>query len=100
MAKVMLRPVGTSVEEAAAAQDYDTNRARMGELDGLLGERRRALIELVLRNQGITFTVYGDEQGTERTFPFDPVPRLITALEWRRLAAGLAQRVVPSVVSV
>ncbi len=55
--------------------------------------RRRALVELVFRNQGITFTVYGDERGTERTFPFDPIPRIITAPEWAHLEAGLRQRV-------
>jgi uncharacterized circularly permuted ATP-grasp superfamily protein len=42
--------------------------------------------------QGITFTVYGDEQGTERIFPFDLLPRIITAAEWRGLVAGLTQR--------
>ena len=42
--------------------------------------------------QGITFTVYGDEQGTERIFPYDLLPRIITAAEWRTLERGLAQR--------
>jgi uncharacterized circularly permuted ATP-grasp superfamily protein len=42
--------------------------------------------------QGITFTVYGDEQGTERIFPFDLLPRIITAAEWRTLERGLTQR--------
>ena len=42
--------------------------------------------------QGITFTVYGDEQGTERIFPFDLVPRVITAAEWQTLERGLTQR--------
>lgn len=56
-------------------------------------QRRRALIDLVFRNQGITFTVYGDEQGTERTFPFDPFPRIITAKEWKTLEKGMKQRV-------
>ncbi len=55
--------------------------------------RRRALIDLTLRNQGITFTVYGDEAGTERTFPFDPFPRVIPADEWAHLERGLIQRV-------
>ncbi len=55
--------------------------------------RRRALIELPFRAQGITFTVYGDAQGTERTFPRDPVPRVIPADEWARLEAGLRPRV-------
>ncbi|MCB1027357.1 MAG: circularly permuted type 2 ATP-grasp protein, partial [Microthrixaceae bacterium] len=43
--------------------------------------------------QGITFTVYGEEEGTERTFPMDLVPRIIPADEWAELEAGLAQRV-------
>jgi uncharacterized circularly permuted ATP-grasp superfamily protein len=41
--------------------------------------------------QGITFTVYGGDSGgnTERIFPFDLVPRIITARKWARLEAGL-----------
>ena len=42
--------------------------------------------------QGITFTVYGDAQGTERIFPFDLLPRIITAAEWRTIVRGLTQR--------
>jgi uncharacterized circularly permuted ATP-grasp superfamily protein len=42
--------------------------------------------------QGITFTVYGDTQGTERIFPYDLLPRIITAAEWRTLERGLGQR--------
>ena len=42
--------------------------------------------------QGITFTVYGDDEGTERIFPFDLLPRIITAPEWRTLERGLTQR--------
>src|SRR5215510_2026863 len=42
--------------------------------------------------QGITFTVYGDEAGTERIFPYDLVPRIITADEWDGIEKGLAQR--------
>ena len=55
--------------------------------------RRHQLLDMAFRNQGITFTVYGDSQGTERTFPFDPVPRIIPASEWAHLEAGLKQRV-------
>jgi uncharacterized circularly permuted ATP-grasp superfamily protein len=57
-------------------------------------ERRRSLSDLAFRNQGITFTVYGDAAGTERTFPFDPVPRIIPAQEWAHLERGLTQRVL------
>jgi uncharacterized circularly permuted ATP-grasp superfamily protein len=42
--------------------------------------------------QGITFTVYGDDQGTERIFPFDLLPRILTAGEWSTLERGLTQR--------
>ena len=42
--------------------------------------------------QGITFTVYGDDQGTERIFPFDLLPRILTGREWDTLERGLAQR--------
>lgn len=44
-------------------------------------------------NQGITFAVYGDKSGVERVFPFDFVPRIITAEEWSGVEAGLIQRV-------
>ena len=43
--------------------------------------------------QGVTFTVYGDEQGTERIFPFDLMPRVIPRREWDRIEAGLVQRI-------
>ncbi|HYI23797.1 MAG TPA: circularly permuted type 2 ATP-grasp protein, partial [Thermomicrobiales bacterium] len=45
-------------------------------------------------HQGVTFTVYSDtSQGTERIFPFDPIPRLIPANEWDRIERGLTQRI-------
>lgn len=44
-------------------------------------------------NQGITFTVYGNEKGTERIFPYDLLPRIITADEWATIEAGLKQRI-------
>jgi uncharacterized circularly permuted ATP-grasp superfamily protein len=56
-------------------------------------ERRERLQKLSLLNQGITFTVYGEKDGIERIFPFDFVPRIIPAAEWRRLEAGLVQRI-------
>jgi len=56
-------------------------------------ERRERLQKLSLIDQGITFTIYGEKEGTERIFPFDFVPRVIPAREWERLQAGLVQRV-------
>lgn len=57
-----------------------------------LDQKIRSLETLFLR-QGITFTVYGDQRGTERVFPFDPVPRIIPADEWQTIEDGLVQRI-------
>jgi uncharacterized circularly permuted ATP-grasp superfamily protein len=56
-----------------------------------LGQRQMEADKAFL-TQGITFTVYGDNQGTERIFPFDLVPRVITAAEWETVERGLTQR--------
>ncbi len=62
----------------------------------------RSLAELKVLNQeakefflyhGITFTVYGDAEGTERTIPYDLIPRVIAKKQWDKIAAGCAQRV-------
>jgi len=57
---------------------------------GLASVQRSA--ELSLLNQGITFTVYADSRGTEKIFPVDIVPRILTRAEWTRLEDGLKQR--------
>ena len=54
--------------------------------------RRHDLAMEMFRNHGITFAVYPDAQGTEKVFPFDIIPRVISAATWRRLEAGLKQR--------
>jgi uncharacterized circularly permuted ATP-grasp superfamily protein len=43
-------------------------------------------------NQGITFTVYSDDEGIERIFPFDIIPRIIRASEWEHIELGIRQR--------
>jgi uncharacterized circularly permuted ATP-grasp superfamily protein len=60
--------------------------------DTLMG-LKRAEADLIFRRVGITFAVYGDDLGSERTIPFDQVPRIFTANEWEQLEAGLRQRV-------
>ncbi len=55
--------------------------------------QRRAQADLLFRRMGITFTVYGDEGGTERLIPSDVIPRIITSEDWEYLERGLAQRV-------
>jgi uncharacterized circularly permuted ATP-grasp superfamily protein len=57
-------------------------------------ERRQSLADVVLLNQGVTFSVYSDDRGTEKIFPFDVLPRMIDAAEWETLEAGLEQRIV------
>ena len=54
---------------------------------------RQSSAEKLLQNLGITFTVYGDDAGTEKIWPFDLVPRIIGAEEWSVTKEGLAQRV-------
>ncbi len=49
--------------------------------------------ELLFRRVGITFNVYGEEAGAERLIPFDVIPRILSASEWKLLSAGAMQRV-------
>ena len=56
-------------------------------------EAEAAEAETLFRRTGITFAVYGDEEAAERLIPFDIIPRIISAAEWRRLTAGIEQRV-------
>ncbi|PTS83403.1 hypothetical protein DBR00_12845 [Pseudomonas sp. HMWF032] len=60
--------------------------------DELLAQRRREA-DLLFHRAGITFTLYGDDQGTERLIPFDIIPRSIPATEWRMVERGCIQRV-------
>jgi uncharacterized circularly permuted ATP-grasp superfamily protein len=55
--------------------------------------RAQGLAEKALLDQGVTFSVYSDDRGTEKIFPFCLVPRLVGAAEWARLERGLCQRV-------
>lgn len=56
-------------------------------------EDRRQDVDLAFMRQGVTFNVYGDSQGTERIFPFDLIPRILSAKEWDYLERGLIQRI-------
>ncbi|WAR44418.1 circularly permuted type 2 ATP-grasp protein [Methylomonas rapida] len=56
-------------------------------------ERKSQEAELLFRRLGITFAVYGESAGSERLIPFDIVPRIFGATEWRRLEKGIKQRV-------
>lgn len=56
-------------------------------------QQRQAAAQAALFQMGVTFNVYGDSQGTERIFPFDIIPRIVSASEWQRLEKGLKQRI-------
>ncbi|MCX6591978.1 MAG: circularly permuted type 2 ATP-grasp protein [Acidobacteria bacterium] len=56
--------------------------------------RRKQAADLSFLHQGITFTVYGRDEGTERIFPHDLLPRIITNSEWSKIERGLEQRIV------
>jgi uncharacterized circularly permuted ATP-grasp superfamily protein len=55
--------------------------------------RRQQSAERALLHMGITFNVYGDRAGAERIFPFDLVPRIVSAAEWHTIERGLKQRI-------
>jgi uncharacterized circularly permuted ATP-grasp superfamily protein len=72
---------------------YSKLFARFKEMEREEFERKRALAASTLLTQGVTFTVYSDNQGTERIFPVDLVPRIIPAEEWELIERGLVQRI-------
>ncbi|HEV8587105.1 MAG TPA: circularly permuted type 2 ATP-grasp protein [Methylomirabilota bacterium] len=88
---------------AAFDEAFDRDHEARAHYRGIVGvlesftqgevSRRERLQKLALMDQGITFTVYGEKEGLERVFPFDFVPRVVTAREWERLEAALVQRV-------
>jgi len=66
---------------------------RVQDWDAATFIQRQETADLDTLNSGITFTVYNDDAGTERIFPFSLIPRIIAPDEWNRLERGLVQRV-------
>ena len=96
VALINYRPSGFDemFTDSGEARDYCTpyvDRLRSFEDDEL--GRRQAEAEVALHNLGITFNVYGHDEGTEKVWPFDVLPRVIDEHEWNRVEAGLKQRV-------
>src|SRR4051812_43092685 len=90
--------VGEFFDEMFASPDtprphYSKLFERFKEMDRDEFERKRHLAESTFLSQGVTFTVYNDDQGTERIFPFDLLPRIIPADEWDKIERGLVQRI-------
>jgi uncharacterized circularly permuted ATP-grasp superfamily protein len=76
----------------AARKQYATLFERLLTLDPQDLKQRQAAADLAFLHQGITFTVYGQAEGTERIFPYDLIPRILTAAEWEVIERGLTQR--------
>ena len=75
-------------------QQYHALHLRLDELDAEELHRRQRYADSTFLSQGITFTVYGEAAGTERIFPYDLLPRIVTAAEWATIEGGLRQRIV------
>jgi uncharacterized circularly permuted ATP-grasp superfamily protein len=71
---------------------YQLLHERFAELAPDELERKKQLAEKAYLSQGITFTVYKGDEGTERIFPFDLIPRVIPGHEWAVIERGLIQR--------
>ncbi len=76
------RPAATALVETLRSLGLSEVRARQDQAD------------LDILTMGITFTVYSDGEGIDRTWPMDVIPRVIEATEWRMIEAGLIQRLV------
>jgi len=72
---------------------YDKMLHRFGQFSIEDIKARREIVNIFFRNQGITFTVYGEDEGVERLFPFDLIPRVVPAHEWQTIEKGLIQRI-------
>ncbi len=76
-----------------ARPHYEALYQRVLDMTGEELDSRKQAADLSFLHQGITFTVYGRSEGTERIFPFDLLPRIITAAEWETIERGLTQRI-------
>ena len=82
------------VFDGAIARDHYAGLvSRLQAMDDADLSERAAVVDETFRNLGITFAVYGGDEGIERTWPMDVIPRIIAADEWRTIEAGLTQRV-------
>jgi len=72
---------------------YQRLHHRLLELTPLELQQRQQAADLTFLHQGITFTVYSANEGTERIFPYDLLPRILSGAEWDTIERGLAQRI-------
>ena len=79
--------------ERGARSGYDTLYRALSRIDAQQYVALQEAADLETLNNGITFTVYADDAGGERIFPFSLIPRVVEAAEWERVEAGLRQRI-------
>ncbi len=79
--------------DSAVRPHYKKLHSLFGKLTEKEFEAKRQAMDSAFLRQGVTFNVYGDAQGAEKIFPFDPLPRIIPAAEWEHLERGLTQRI-------
>ncbi|GAL79382.1 hypothetical protein JCM19274_1890 [Algibacter lectus] len=94
----------SNYEKLASTWDemYNDNAEFRSQYDGFIKylentspeklSKKEDLAKQLFMSQGVTFTVYNDNEGIEKIFPFDIVPRVITAAEWQKIEAGIKQR--------
>lgn len=73
---------------------YEATYKQLSAMNDAELQRRQQAADISFLNQGVTFTVYGTDEGTERIFPYDLIPRIITAAEWNTIERGLTQRIM------
>ena len=83
-----MRGLGETIREAYRSYNEWLDETPISRLT-----ERHQQADLIFRRLGITFSVYGSDEGVERLIPFDVVPRILDAAEWDTLAGGVIQRV-------
>ncbi len=73
-------------------EHYSRMFSSLSELDMTALLQKDKLATELFMNQGITFTVYSDNEGIERIFPFDIIPRIIPGHQWDHIEKGIGQR--------
>ena len=91
-------PLGTAFDEMLDIDGrprlhYQELYHRLLEMPAETLYQRQQAANMAFLNEGITFTVYGEEEGTERIWPYDLLPRIITSDEWETIEKGLTQRI-------
>ncbi len=90
-------PRGAAFDELIDASGAPRPAARelfnhLSKLDKVALRERRATVDAAIMTMGITFTIYSEGENIDRAWPFDIIPRIMARDEWRRIEAGLKQR--------